>query len=157
MKEITLIKIDDGLKPQTETAKQILNQYAAGEVVAVSIPNAKPRSLQQLNLYFALCEFVAHNMDDQNFNTKDKVNEQCKIHLRHVDTWYYYINEKTGEKTLNIKTKSISFTELDHLEACNYFDDAFKYFAELLNVELDELILNCKAQMVVEKFKGELV
>lgn len=100
----------------------------------------RERSYEQLKLYWSCCGYVAENNDDMNWNTKEKVDEQVKIAARHYEYWIYYQNQKTGEKTLNVKTKSISFAELPHLEACGFFDDAFKILACKIGLTVEELI-----------------
>jgi hypothetical protein len=122
----------------TEEEKIKCNVHLNCNIVA--IPDKKLRSYEQLKLYWTSCQVVSENHNDNNFDTKEKVDEQTKIHCRLVECYYYYQNEKTGESTLNIKTGSISYAELPHLEACNYFDQAFKFHADLLKITVDELM-----------------
>jgi len=111
-----------------------------------------PRSLDQHRLLFAAFKAVAENKaDDNNFNTVEKVKEQAKVHAKYFDCYYYFENEKTGEKQLNIKTKSISFSELEHFEACGLFDIFFDYCAVLLGLTKDELIGNIKEKDKLRK------
>ena len=112
-----------------------------------SIPEKRKRSYEQLGLYWACCSEVAQNTEDPDWDTQDKVDEQCKIKARHVDCWLYYENTKTGERCLNIKTKSISFKHLAHIEACGYFTHAFETMALHLGITVDELIENTKRHM----------
>lgn len=100
----------------------------------------KSRSYDQLKLYWQACRFVAFNSDDINWNESKKVDEQIKIKCRHVDCFIYYDNKKTGSKELHIKTKSISFKNLGHTEACGYFEIAFEYMADYLNMKKDEFV-----------------
>lgn len=100
----------------------------------------KARSYEQLKLYWKCCQLVADNCDDMNWSTKEKVDEQVKIAARHYEYWIYYENQKTGEMALNIKTRSISYAELPHLEACGFFDDAFFIMAQKLGTTVDEMM-----------------
>ena len=113
------------------------------------VPDGQARSYEQLKLYWSACQVVAENTDDRNWDTKAKVDELCKIAARHYEYFTYYENKKTGEMTLHIKTRSISFANLAHIEACGYFDEAFKTMAEKLKISVDELI-----DMVKSKNKG---
>ena len=100
----------------------------------------KLRSYDQLKLYWQACRYIAFNTNDINWNDSKKVDEQIKIKCRHVDCWIYYENEKTGQKELHIKTKSISFKNLGHIEACGYFENAFDYMAEFIKINKDSFI-----------------
>lgn len=100
----------------------------------------RERSYEQLKLYWRCCQLVADNTDDMNWNTKEKVDEQVKITARHYEYWIYYENQKTGEMTLNVKTKSISYSELPHLDACGYFDTAFQVMADKIGMTVGEMM-----------------
>lgn len=96
----------------------------------------KMRSHEQLSLYFVGCRFIASIRDDVNFDTQKKVDWQTRIACRYVDSYFYYENKKTGEQTLNLIPRSISYSELDHLDACNFFNDAFHYQCEIYNTTM---------------------
>ena len=97
------------------------------------IAEKRHRSHEQLSLYWVGCRFIADISDDISFDSQEKVDEQCKIHARHYRGWIHYHNQKTGEMALNIMTRSVSYSELGHLEACGYFDKAFSYQVFLYN------------------------
>ena len=105
------------------------------------------RSLTQLGLYWAACKLVADNISDPNWNTQSKVDEQAKIAAKHYEYYIYYQNKKTKEMTLHIKTRSIAFRNLAHLDACGYFTEAFQSMADKLKITPDELIEATKAKM----------
>ncbi len=107
----------------------------------------RERSYSQLGLYWVACKFVANNTEDRDWNTQDKVDEQCKIKARFVKFWIYYENQKTGEKWCHIKTRSISFKELPHLEACGYFDEAFQILSDEVGMDIDDFICAVKECM----------
>jgi hypothetical protein len=125
-------------------------QMSSGEEFNAEISEIKDalrRSYSQLGMYWSACQLVASNTEDVNWNTKEKVDEQCKIAARHVDFWIHYQNKKTGEQALQIKTKSIAFTELAHIESCGYFDQAFQTMADKIGISIDDLINQAKAIM----------
>lgn len=104
------------------------------------IPDKRLRSYEQLRLYFASCQAVADSTEDQYWSNKKQVDEQTKIALKHYDYYVYYQNAKTGKMELNIRTKSISFAELAHLDANNYFDQAFKIHAAKIGMSVEEWV-----------------
>ena len=161
MSDCIFIRSGNGLVPSDEKAKKSLSQFGQGELVPCKIASSTKRSLEQLHLYWSGCQLVSNNSDDTNLDNKDKVSEQCKIALRFVDYWYYYTNAKTGEKQLNIRTKSISFSNLDSVEANNFFDKAFEWLAKCLDISKDEFILEIKNSKSVLKlqaaFNGKIV
>jgi len=135
----------------TEDARTKANKLPLGEFLNANIkevPEHLRRSNEQLNLYWASCQCIAENSEDRNWSTKDLVDEQTKITLRHIDSYFYYMNQKTGEQTLQLRTKSISFKELEHLEACAYFDRAFELHAERMGKTVDEWIEIVKSKML---------
>ena len=98
------------------------------------IEEKRVRSYEQLSLYWVGCRFIADISDDKNFDTEEKVDEQCKINARYVKAYLYYHNQKTGEKTLHLVTDSISYAKLKHLDACAYFMTAFQYQTDIYNL-----------------------
>lgn len=94
----------------------------------------KPRSVQQLNAYFACCGKVADNTSNPDFNHKDKVDLQLRIKLGLID---YTL--KVDDR-IHFVPKSISFKTLKHLEACNYFDRAFEVMSKFLGCTVEELL-----------------
>ena len=132
------------LMPITEVSNKNMQKLPLREKLNVDvkkITSKRVRSYEQLELYWALCDLVANNTDDFNWNTKEKVDEQCKIACRLYKHWIYYENQKTGQTTLNIKTDSISYQNLNHLEACNYFSEAFDVMANKLGLSSKEELL----------------
>jgi hypothetical protein len=138
------------LIPDIMTITDDLKKIPDGErlyLTVHTIPGTKQRSVEQNNLFWASCAALAENTDNKEINTKEKVCEYTKIKLRHVDYWIHYKNEKTGEETLNLKTKSIAFENLDFWEACGFFDQAFQLHSEIAGVSLDDWIENVKSRM----------
>jgi hypothetical protein len=115
------------------------------------IPDKRRRSVGQLGLYWASCRAVADSTEDQGWKKKEYVDELTKIALHHYDYYIYYRNEKTGKMQLNVRTKSISFKELAHLDACNFFDEAFKVHADKIGMPVDEWLEFVKFTMVGSK------
>jgi len=158
---LIMIKTLNGLITANDTEKEKLKSLAEGEFIECSIKHGKSRSLQQLNLYWAACSYIANNTENVNFDTAVKVSEQCKINAKFYECFIFYNNVKTGQQTLNVKTKSISFVNVDTDEVNAFFTEAFKFMAELFQMIEDEFINAVKSQMCIEnlktEFKGEVM
>jgi hypothetical protein len=104
----------------------------------------KQRSVAQLNLYWACCKEVADNTDDQKWNTKEKVDFQCRVILDFRDKSYIAVRP---DGTVQFKYRSISFKNLKHMEACNYFTRAFDVMAGFLGVTVEDLVRMAQEHM----------
>ena len=89
----------------------------------------------------ACAKITAENTDDHNWNTKDKVVEQVKIKVRFIESYMVV------EGNVHMKTRSISFKNLPHMEACNFFERGFKEMASFLQVTVDELVEMAQERM----------
>jgi len=100
---------------------------------------SNPRSVSQLNLFFAVCQTVADNSDNKYWNTKDKVAFQVKVALNFID-----LNESIVDPQGNVhfKYRSISFKELPHMEACDFFNRAWDILAARLGITVEKLLEN---------------
>ena len=159
MKEIILTKIKItqdmiGKDVLISSDTQIINKMKYGELQAVKFYNKlSQRSLQQHRLLFAIFNIVVDHFKgiNKNLDTIEKIKEQAKLNSKYVDCWYEFENKKTGEKQLNIKTKSISFDTLPHLEACGLFEEFFEFCAELLCTSKEDLLSNAEEQIKLRK------
>lgn len=91
----------------------------------------KPRSIKQLNTYFATCQFIADHTDHKQWNTKKKVNFQCRVGTHFVDPDLVIV-KKDG--SVQFSYRSIAFKNLGHIGACNYFEQAYGIMADFWNV-----------------------
>lgn len=154
---ISRVKIDQhhiggfSLIPADEMSFEEMQKIPVGETqrcIIKEITDTRLRSNEQLNLYFSCCKLVSDNTDDINWNTKNKTDEQVRIVCKFYEYYIYYYNEKTGNQTLHIKTRSISFANLKHIEACGYFSDAFDVLAQKIGLTKDELISEAQSGML---------
>ena len=104
----------------------------------------KPRSVAQLNTYWACCTFTAQSADDPKINTKEKVDFMCRVELNFVDPNVIYVKL---DGTVVRGYRSIALKNLRHIEATKYFDGAFGLMADILGVTPEKLIENVKANM----------
>ena len=122
------------LSPLSVDDAEKLSEFRDNQIVKAKISGVeKNRSYLQLKRFFALCRIVSENTEDENWNTKEKVLEQVKIKLQFIDS-YMVVNG-----SVHIKTKSISFKELKHMEACNFFNRADEIFAKFLGCSIEDL------------------
>ncbi len=134
MVEAALISKNGTFLPYSKEDEQAIKDYA-GQMVKAKISGVRnPRSYQQLKAYFACCRAVAENTENPDFNTKDKVDLQLRIKLG-------WIKETVlVNKRVQFIPKSISYKEMKHLTACNYFSEAFQIMADFLKCTVDELL-----------------
>lgn len=115
-----------------------INEPASGNISGVR----NPRSLDQLRLYWGACKVTADNTDDKHWNSKDKVDWQCRNYLK----FYDYDNTYVNGQTVNFRVRSISFETLAHAEACDYFNEAFRVMADYLGVDTETFIAEVKSR-----------
>ncbi|MDA3900040.1 MAG: hypothetical protein PF637_05920 [Spirochaetes bacterium] len=138
------------LFPIDTSGEAFVSRLETGEIFNCNCTEIKPeqyRSYEQLGLYWASCKMVADNTEDNNWITPVKVDLQCKIGARLVEGWLFYQNEKTGEQSLQLIPGSISFKNLKHLDACDYFTQAFQMMAEKLSLSVEDFEYEVKRVM----------
>jgi hypothetical protein len=135
--------ITDGHKALIATdsaGEKALSRIEQGELIGVTIhPVKSQRSIQQLRLYWAACNVTAANIEDENWNTPERVHYNCKIIADNVKD-RYRVKTKDGQEFDVVIPGSVSFAECEHLEACGYFTRAFEIMAKKLNTTVDELL-----------------
>jgi len=135
--------IADGRKALIATdsaGEKLLSRLEQGELICVTLQLVKSqRSIQQLRLYWAACNVTAANLEDDNWNTPDRVHYNCKNIADQVKD-RYRVNTKDGQEFDVVVPGSVSFAECEHLEACGYFNKAFDIMARKLNISVDDLM-----------------
>jgi hypothetical protein len=128
------------LHPLTLEDEQSLAEYKENQIVRVKMSGIqKPRSYEQLKLYWQLCKVVTENTDDPAWSTPEKVSFQIKVALQFCDLSQTIVDAKG---TVHFSWRSISFPNLKHMEACNYFDRAFEVMAKKLGISVLDLLGN---------------
>jgi len=128
----------------------IVRGYKPNQIVRMKIYGVrKPRSVKQLNTYWAVCKTVADNTENPQWNTKKKVDFQCRVKLHFVDPDLVAVKP---DGTVVVYYLSIAFPNLGHIMACNYFDRAFEAMASFLStketkVSVDQLVDMAKEGM----------
>ena len=126
------------------------NQILLGEFKGAT----KPRSIEQLNLYWACCGLVAElisagdthfTKNDIDFDIKIKVAKEKPAMIKRF---------KSVDGIVYLEPISIAISNLKHLDACSYFDSAFPALAKMGNIKArgdlkpkDILIMEAKKRM----------
>lgn len=123
------------LYPFAEEDREKIREFKKFQVLRAKLYGIKkPRSLQQLALYWVACGKVADNLEDK---SKEQIDFEVKIALKHIKSF------KVVEGITYIEVGSISFANLDHIESCNFFDRAFPVMAKMIGITTEELLKNC--------------
>ena len=122
------------LFPFSKEDEEKIMEYAENKIIDANLKGVTiPRSYEQLKLYFACCQKVSENTDDPQWETKEDVDFQCRVQCKIID------NIRVVHGIAYIQVGSISYDQLSHLKACNYFDRAFDIMAKKIGVTVDEL------------------
>ena len=128
------LKDDNILYPFTEEDRDKIREFKRFQVLRAKLYGVKkPRSLEQLALYWVCCKTVADNLEDK---TKEQIDFEVKIALKDIKSF------RVVQGITYIEVGSISFANLDHLEACNFFDRAFPVMAKMIGITAEELLQN---------------
>ncbi len=131
-KTLTLMSLDDIEAFKTYEINQILRAKLTG--------HKKPRSILQLQLYWVKCGHVAQLLSDHTTQfTKNDIDFEVKIKVakEHPSMIKRF---KSVNGIVYMEPISISFQNMPHLEACNFFDFAFVIMAGMANTTVDELL-----------------
>ena len=138
MKEISCQIKQNTLHPYSEEDLEILKEYKSHQILKVKLQGVKkPRSYKQLKLYWSACRIVSENTEDIHWNTKAKVDFQCRVRLHFADPDCVVVKQ---DGNVAFKYLSIAFANLDHIMACNYFEQAFGVMAKFLGITTDTLM-----------------
>jgi hypothetical protein len=128
------------LVPVSQEDEDIIMEYPENRILRLQIYGVqKPRSVRQLNMFWACCETVCQNTEDPHWNTKEKVAFQIKVALHHIDVNQTIVDPKGN---VHFVWRSISFKELPHLEACRFFERAWPIMAKKIGITEEELLRN---------------
>ena len=134
MIELPLQLGQDGktLSVMSEEDLERIKEFKPNQVLRAKLwGHKKPRSVIQLGMYWALCKVVADNLEGM---SKEEVDFQVKVELKHIKSF------QVVKGSTFIEVGSIAFRNLDHLEACRYFDRAWPVMAKMIGVSEDKLL-----------------
>ena len=137
MIEIAAQLKDGVLHPLTEDDRNSIREYTPNQILHCKVSGVrKQRSYRQLKRYWSKCKVVADNTEDPDWNTKEMVDFQVRCALRFYKTGHVKV---VGDKVL-FDLRSISYVNLPHLAACDYFNRADEVMADFLGVDKAELL-----------------
>lgn len=130
------------LQVMSKEDHEALQEYGANQIVTAQLTGfKKPRSLQQLRLYWACCNTVAENLEGQ---TKDDIDFETKIQVAKQHPGLIKRFKSIGG-IVYMEPISISYQNMSHLEANRYFDLAFPVMAKMIGVSEQELLQNAES------------
>lgn len=133
------VKIINGevyYKPFSEEAKKRAELFQGKNNKLVHfkpVGEMDERSVRQLNTYWQACKFASDRVDDPRWVTQKSVDFQVRMGLKFFDYDYIFYDEVT--KQVHFKLMSISFDNLPHIHACNYFQNAYEIIANKIPYE----------------------
>lgn len=141
MKEVALqLQADGMLKPFTSEDLENIRDYKPFQILRAKLSGVKkPRSYDQLKAYWASCKTVADNLDDPMWNTKEQVDFHCRVHCKFYNPDLISVDP---DGKIQFSYRSISYANLSHIEACDYFTKAFDLMADRLGITKEQLIKN---------------
>lgn len=127
------------LRPFSPEDKEVVKGFHTNQLLKTKISGIqKPRSVRQLRLFFACCRTVLENQEEW-FHV-DQVLKYVKVKLDFVDMQKSIV---VGNRAIP-HYRSISFKELKHMEATNFFNRAFDLLAKYIGITVDELLQNAE-------------
>ena len=134
------IQADYLLRPFSVEDLEKIKEYKTNQIVNLKITGAsRQRSYLQLKAYFSACQAVADNNESPGWQTKEQVDFQCRVALRFYDP-DLIIAQPDGSIAFNYR--SLAYKNLKHIEACDYFSNAFELMAKKIGVTVEELLKN---------------
>lgn len=137
--------------PFGDEDREKAKEFKPNQVVKTQVYGfKKERSLIQLHLYWAACGFIADNTDQIRWNTKEKVDFQCRVGAHFVNPDLVIVKP---DSSVIFAYRSIAMKNLEHIEACNYFNQAYGIMVDFWNathkekITIDELIEMVKQAM----------
>jgi len=144
MKEIVLQKQDKIGAPFSQEDQDKWDEYKPNQLIRCKTYGVdKPRSYQQLKLYWVVCQTVADNNETPGWQTKEQVDFQCRVKLHFVDP-NLIIAKPDG--SIAVHYRSIAFKNLKHIAACNYFNNAFDVMAKKIGRPVEVLLENAQRE-----------
>ncbi len=142
MKRLAMQVKNKTLRPFSQEDLELLREFKENQVVTVKVQGIKkPRSYQQLKLFFAVLKTVVENTDHPNWNSLEKAKHSLKVALNYVHEGVVAV-DKQG--TVHFSYRSFGYAELPHMEATRIFQRSWPILAKVIGVSEDELLKNAE-------------
>jgi hypothetical protein len=99
----------------------------------------KERSYRQLQTYWCAVKTVVDNLEGI---SKESVDFNCRVALDFRDPTKVAVRP---DGAVQFSYRSISFANLGHMEACDYFNRAWPVLAKMIGITVEELLANAKS------------
>ena len=123
--------------PADEPARDWFREFKENQPLRGKLSGTrKPRSVKQLRRYWAMCRLVSENTEDPKLATYKLVDWQIRHRLQ-----FYDLNQTVVAPGGHVQfmVLSISFENLKHLEACDYFSRSDQVMCQMLGVAIEEI------------------
>ncbi len=142
MKEAAFQLKGKTLVPFSQEDADALAEYKQNQVIRAKLYGVeKPRSYEQLKLYWACCRTVAQNLED---TTALDIDFEIKVQVakKHPGMIRRF---RAVSGIVYMEPISIAFQNMKHLEACKFFDLAWPIMAGMIGITVEELLANSEA------------
>lgn len=137
MAKIALQYKDKAFFPASDSDREKTKHLLDNQIFEADIKVSSDQPiLRQLRLYWVLCERVAENLEDFDWNTKEKVDLQIRIYLRFFDKQNLIFRKNVAV----VSPWSISASNIARLKKTDYFRRAFNLMASKLQCSVTELL-----------------
>ena len=136
MKEIfAQLRDDYTLIPVSEENRLKLKSYKPNQILRVEVyGTTRQRSVLQNKWIHSIFRLVAENMEDQDWNTPEKVKRNVKMAMRFFKDEVIVHNNK-----VYFELRSFAFDEMEHEEANLRYEEAKNICAKKLGVDPEVL------------------
>ena len=98
----------------------------------------KERSYAQLATYWCAVKTVSDNLENV---SKESIDFKCRVALDFRDPTKVAVRP---DGSVQFSYRSISFVNLGHMDACDYFSRSWPVLAKMIGITEDELLKNAK-------------
>lgn len=141
-------RIGEYFLPYSDEDRESAKEFKVNQIVKNKVYGAtKERSLVQLHTYWQVCKYIAQLLSDHEVqHTKDDIDFEVKIQVakKHPSMIRRF---KSVSGIVYMEPISISFANMKHIQACDYFNLAFKEMEKMTQIDKDLLIEQAKEQI----------
>ena len=152
--QVVILNGKKHLRPYCEEAEKKIDNYKCNQITHGNISGETDwRSAKAIRLYFQACKFVCERVDGPNFTTYKKVDVyvRAECDLYDLDNAMVDINGNY----LYAPLLSIAFHNMEHIDSCSYFKDAYEVMCSLTpgyGLDVDRFIADVKTSCLGQRF-----
>ena len=136
---------DGSLKPQSERERDLLFEaYKPYQPVSVQISGGESaRSHPESNLFHACCKLVSDRVDDDMWNTTERVKVQVKIALKFFKDCIWVDHDGS----VHFELDTLKFDKTNQVRSHNFISDGMEILSIKAGMNVDELVEMAKKRM----------